>query len=189
MDRNKFESFREKYLIRIMSSMTIPLTINDFCTKTNKMWNDYAKDTLEGCIEFNQVFIDFNDFCCETTLDFHNKVTLCMKSGFQMANLAYMILLCGGLFSVNDYELVKGFKLVSVKEYNVKCREFEVKYYKQAKANAFEGKKNVFNTNGEINSNYKYAEDEENNNYAFSDYSDSLVSLSNIDADSRYNSN
>ena len=92
-------------------------------------------------------------------------------------------------FSVNDYELIKGFKLVSVKEYNVKCREFAVKYYKQVNANLFEGNKNVFNINGDINSNYKFVEEEEINNCAFSDFSDSLISLSNFDAVSRYNSN
>ena len=40
-----------------------------------------------------------------------------------------------------------------------------------------------------INSNYKFVEEEEINNCAFSDFSDFLISLSNFDADSRYNSN
>ena len=31
--RNSFQSFREKYLIRIISSMAIPLSITDFCSK------------------------------------------------------------------------------------------------------------------------------------------------------------
>lgn len=188
--RNSFQSFREKYLIRIISSMAIPLSITDFCSKTRVMWNNYAKDTLEGCQDLNQVFLDFNDFCCETTLDFHNKTTTLMKNGFQMVNLAYMILFCGGLFPIGDYELIKGFKTVSVKEYNLKCREFEVKYYKKIKENPFENKKGGFNINGEVNLISSHLENEhEINNCAYSDYSDSLGSLSNIDVDSRYNSN
>ena len=186
IERNKFESFREKYQIRIISSMAIPLTITDFCAKTNLIWNNYAKDTLDGCQDLNQVFSDFNNFCCETTLDFHNKVAQCMKSGFQMANLAYMILFCGGLFSINSYDLIKGFKFVSVRDYNVKCREFQVKYYTRVKADIDDKRKFNYTEDGSVN----YIKDEDyDKDFAFSDYSDSMISASNVDMESRCNSN
>lgn len=189
-DRNSFQSFREKYLTRVFSSMAMPLTITDFCSRTRVMWDNYAKDTLEGYQDLTQVFLDFNDFCCESTLDFHNKTTTLMRNGFQMVNLAYMILFCGGLFPIGDYELIKGFKAISVREYNLKCREFEVKYYKKFKENPFDNKKGGFNINGKINLlSGQFEAEEEITSCFYSDYSDSFCSMSNIDADSKYNSN
>lgn len=109
-----------------------------------------------------------------------------MKSGFQMANIAYMILFCGGLFSINSYDLVKGFKFVSVRDYNVKCREFQVKYYNRVKVDIDDKRKFNYTEDGSVN----YIKDEDDDkDFAFSDYSDSMISASNVDMESRCNSN
>ena len=123
------ERIKEHYFIQVQAIMKIPMTVNDFCKDVNKLWDEFSKTTNESFIEMNKVMKKFNDFCCSTVDKFQDHVSECTKQGIQNVNLIYMIMLCGGLFTISNTDVVKNMKFIPMKNFPERFRAFEVQYH------------------------------------------------------------
>ena len=121
------ERNKEKYLLQVRSSLKIPITLLDFCEKTNKIWTESSKETQIDLLEIIDIYNDFLYFALKTLDELHDSMMNYYKTTNQLVNMCYMIILCGGKFVINDFDSMKGYRIITMKNYVEKYRELEVK--------------------------------------------------------------
>ena len=178
---------KEKYYLRLLASMKIPLTLTEFCNFVKTQWEPQAEDTIEWYRERIDTFHQFNDFLCDHIQSYQSEVLNCYVGNTKMVNLVSFIFLCGNLFPVQSENDIKGDNLVSIKTFENKLKEFHLLYFdKKLTVN----KKNKYQINERkrrsifpavLEKKYDSDEDEKNagNSYINEDiisYNDELIS-------------
>jgi hypothetical protein len=178
---------KEKYFLRLLASMKIPLTLTEFCNFVKTQWEPQAEDTIEWYRERIDTFHQFNDFLCDHIQSYQSEVLNCYVGNTKMVNLVSFIFLCGNLFPVQSENDIKGDNLVSIKTFENKLKEFHLLYFdKKLVVN----KKNKYQINERkrrsifpavLEKKYDSDEDEKNagNSYINEDiisYNDELIS-------------
>ena len=120
---------KEKYFLRLLASMKIPLTLTEFCNFIKTQWEPQAEDTIEWYKERIDTCHNFNDFICDNIHQYQNDVLNCFISNTKMVNLVSFIFLCGNLFPVQSENDIKGDNLVSIKTFENKLKEFHLLYF------------------------------------------------------------
>ena len=119
---------KEKYYLRLLASMKIPLTLTEFCNFIKTQWEPQAEDTIEWYKERIDTCHNFNDFICDNIHQYQNDVLNCFISNTKMVNLVSFIFLCGNMFPVESHSDVKGDNLVSLKKFEKKIKEFHLTF-------------------------------------------------------------
>ena len=96
---------KEKYFLRLLASMKIPLTLSEFCNFVKMQWEPQAEDTVEWYRERIDTFHQFNDFLCDHIQNYQNEVLNCYVGNTKMVNL------------------------VSIKIFEKKIKEFHLQYF------------------------------------------------------------
>ena len=119
---------KEKYFLRLLASMKIPLTLTEFCNFVKTQWEPQAEDTIEWYKERIDTFHNFNDYICDNILQYQNDVLNCFVANNKMVNLVSFIFLCGNMFPIESHNDVKGDNLVSLKNFEKKVKEFNLTF-------------------------------------------------------------
>jgi hypothetical protein len=119
---------KEKYYLRLLASMKIPLTLTEFCNFVKTQWEPQAEDTIEWYKERIDTFHNFNDYICDNILQYQNDVLNCFVANNKMVNLVSFIFLCGNMFPIESHNDVKGDNLVSLKNFEKKVKEFNLTF-------------------------------------------------------------
>jgi hypothetical protein len=128
---NKMKVIKEKYYLRVLSSMQIPITISDFCDFSKNKCEFQIEDTIEWYKERNDTFKSFIDFISENTQTFQQQLFDCFDKNIQILNLVLFIYLCGPIFTIEPSKQLRGDRIIKIKEMETKMREFHVKHYKK----------------------------------------------------------
>lgn len=121
------ERNRERYYLQIRSLFKIQFTLNDFNEKLNQIWSGFASEITSDLCEINDAYNDFLYFSLTTLDEFHDSLMEYYKITTQTVNLCYMMILCGGKFEVINFTYLKGYNILTMKNYIEKCRELEVR--------------------------------------------------------------
>ena len=119
---------KEKYYLRLLASMKIPLTLTEFCNFVKTQWEPQAEDTIEWYKERIDTFHNFNDYICDNIHQYQNDVLNCFVANNKMVNLVSFIFLCGNMFPIESHNDVKGDNLVSLKNFEKKVKEFNLTF-------------------------------------------------------------
>ena len=120
---------KEKYYLRLLASMKIPLTLSEFCNFVKTQWEPQAEDTVEWYRERIDTFHQFNDFLCDHIQNYQNEVLNCYVGNTKMVNLVSFMFLCGNMFPIGSEKDIKGDNLVSIKIFEKKIKEFHLQYF------------------------------------------------------------
>lgn len=120
---------KEKYYLRVLASLKIPLTISDFCFFVKDQWEPQNEDTLDWYRERNDTYKQFNDLICSSTQAYYVSTSKCLFRSNQLFNLNLFIFYCGPIFPIESYKLLKCCKVISRKSIDTKMKEFHVKFY------------------------------------------------------------
>jgi hypothetical protein len=124
--KNDLKIIKEKYFLRILASMKIPLSLSEFSEFVKFQWEPQAEDTIEWYKERIDVFHDFIDFIVENIQQYQNDVFFCLNSNTKMVNLVSFMFLCGTIFPIKNYNELKGRYVVSIKEFEKKRKQFNL---------------------------------------------------------------
>ena len=119
---------KEKYYLRLLASMKIPLTLSEFCNFIKTQWEPQAEDTIEWYKDRIDICHNFNDFICDNIHQYQNDVLNCFITNTKMVNLVSFIFLCGNMFPVESHNDVKGDNIVSLKQFEKKIKEFHLTF-------------------------------------------------------------
>ena len=124
--KNDLKILKEKYFLRILASMKIPLSLSEFSEFVKFQWEPQAEDTIEWYKERIDVFHDFIDFIVENIQQYQNDVFFCLNSNTKMVNLVSFMFLCGTIFPIKNYNELKGRYVVSIKEFEKRRKQFNL---------------------------------------------------------------
>ena len=119
---------KEKYYLRLLASMKIPLTLTEFCNFVKTQWEPQAEDTIEWYKERIDICHDFNNYICDNIYQYQNNVLNCFVANNKMVNLVSFIFLCGNMFPIESHKDIKGDNLVSIKNFEKKVKEFNLTF-------------------------------------------------------------
>ena len=127
---------KEKYYLRLLASMKIPLTLTEFCNFVKTQWEPQAEDTIEWYKERIDTCHNFNDYICDNIHQYQNDVLNCFVANNKMVNLVSFIFLCGNMFPIESHNDVKGDNLVSIKNFEKKVKEFNLTFNERRNVNS-----------------------------------------------------
>ena len=120
---------KEKYYLRVLASLKIPLTISDFCSFVKDQWEPQTEDTIDWYRERNDTYKQFNDLICSSTQAYYVNSLKCLFQSNQLFNLILFIFYCGHIFPIESQKLLQCCKVISKKNIDTKMKEFHVKFY------------------------------------------------------------
>ena len=146
--KNDLKILKEKYYLRILASMKIPLTLNEFSDFVNKQWEPQSVDTIEWYRERVDTFNLYLDFFADNIQQFQLDLINCYCSNTRMVNLVVFIFLCGNIFPLRSYINFKKEKVISIKDFEKFIKQFHLKFFE--KKNNFEIDEHNFDKNEKI---------------------------------------
>lgn len=190
---NSLNILKEKYALRIRASLKVPITFKDFNKFINEHWTSPMKQINEQIKERVDFIKPYNDYICDTILQYRNDVFSCVFACNQLINVISFIYWCGNPIKIdNNMTIVKN-RIVQSSQFEIKMKEFFMKYKDRLMKNIINRRDSLFNTGNGIKSSNYYSEDNEfdnddsnDNDYSSYDneYNESLdlfVSNSHID--------
>ena len=131
--KNDLKILKEKYYLRILASMKIPLTLNEFSDFVNKQWEPQSVDTIDWYKERIDCFYSYLDFFVDNIQQFQLDLINCYCSNTKMVNLVVFVFLCGNIFPLKTYVNFKKEKVISIKDFEKIVKQFHLKFFEKKK--------------------------------------------------------
>jgi hypothetical protein len=126
---------KEKYYLRILASMKIPLSLNEFSDFVIKQWKPQSCDTIDWYKERIDTFNFYLDYFVDNIQQFQTDLINCYCSNTKMVNLVVFVFLCGNIFPLKTYVNFKKEKVVSVKEFEKTVKQFHLRNFDKKEEN------------------------------------------------------
>lgn len=126
--KNNLKVIREKYFLQVLASLKVEYTINDF---TQYIKYNYDPEIERSKDKLRQVILNlvqFNDYFTETLFDYYKNVSQMYYFTNQLTNIALLTFWIGGRFICEDFSKISKQKVIDLKTFDMRLKEFCVAF-------------------------------------------------------------
>ena len=126
--KNKVKIIREKYYLRVLSTLKNEITVGDFIKYVKTIMSADVSILLD---KYQSVFFQmykYNNYFVETISNYHSVVSDVFYLNNKLTNLSLMIFWTGCHFSIEGHSTINKFKIVDKEDFDTKLREFFLIY-------------------------------------------------------------
>ena len=131
--KNHLTILKEKYFLNILGKLKIELTFTDFYNYVKNQFDIKMKECISKTEKNIENIAVYHDFFCENITDFYHNIIETYYLSNKITNLMLLIFWTGGRFSIKDFDDLVKYKVIGLKEFDLKYREFKLLYYNRNK--------------------------------------------------------
>ena len=140
--KNQLKIDKEKYFLNILGKLKFEPTFNDFFNFVKNKFDIRMKECIYRTDKNLDILISYHTFFCENIKEFYcNALDIYYQSN-RITNLMLLIFWTGSRFNIKDFDNLIKYKVIGIKEFDLKYREFRLIYYSRIKKRKFLGKNN-----------------------------------------------
>ena len=128
-ERNKMLISKEKLYSRVIANLNIPITLSEFVSFTKDQWGEKHRGLCKSVNKFNKKFLDCNLYISNDCKNYKKNIVNFMDINTRLTNLVNLMYLCGNIFTISSIDEIRKKSVVGIKEFEIKLKEFHVKYY------------------------------------------------------------
>ena len=126
--KNHLTTLKEKYFLNILGKLKIEVTFNDFYNYVKNKFDIKMKECITKTGKNIENISIYHDFFCDNITEYYHNIIETYYLSNKITNLMLLIFWTGGRFSIKDFDELVKYKVIGIKDFDLKYREFKLLY-------------------------------------------------------------
>jgi hypothetical protein len=131
--KNHLKIIKDKYYLNVLAKLKVEPTFNDFFNYVKNKFDVRMKDCILKTEKNMESIINLHTFFCENITEYYHNVLETYYQSNRITNLMLLIFWTGGRFNIRDFDDLVKYKVIALKEFDLKYREFRLFFSKNKK--------------------------------------------------------
>ena len=131
--KNHLKIIKDKYYLNVLAKLKVEPTFNDFFYYVKNKFDVRMKDCIVKTEKNMESIINLHTFFCENITEYYHNVLETYYQSNRITNLMLLIFWTGGRFNIRDFDDLVKYKVIALKEFDLKYREFRLFFAKNKK--------------------------------------------------------
>ena len=131
--KNHLKIIKDKYYLNVLAKLKVDPTFNDFFNYVKNKFDVRMKECILKTEKNIESIINLHTFFCDNITGYYHNVLETYYQSNRITNLMLLIFWTGGRFNIKDFDDLVKYKVIALKEFDLKYREFRLIFSKNKK--------------------------------------------------------
>ena len=131
--KNHLKIIKDKYYLNVLAKLKVDPTFNDFFNYVKNNFDVRMKECILKTEKNIESIINLHTFFCDNITGYYHNVLETYYQSNRITNLMLLIFWTGGRFNIKDFDDLVKYKVIALKEFDLKYREFRLIFSKNKK--------------------------------------------------------
>ena len=140
--KNQLKIVKDKYYLNVLGKLKFEPTFNDFFNFIKNKFDIRMKDCIYKTDKNLENLISYHNYFCDNITEYYHNVLDAFYQSNRITNLMLLIFWTGSRFNIKDFDNLIKYKVIGIKEFDLKYREFRLLFYSRNKKRKYLGLNN-----------------------------------------------
>ena len=140
--KNNLKIIKERYYSNVLAKLKVDPTFNDFFNYIKNKFDVRIRECIYKTEKNLENIISYHNFFCENISEYYHNVVETYYQSNRITNLILLIYWTGARFNIKDFDDLVKYKVIGIKEFDLKYREFRLIFYSRVKRKKYLGVNN-----------------------------------------------